>query len=400
MINVMYIGFSYEMIKGVLSKQANWRYCLKMIHKKNILMFIMLAVFIFQCSDNNLPDDGTVKIIHNESSIWGDSPQISLELVNTIGGLDEDDDNDIFFNPFDVVLDASDNLYVLDTGHHRIQKYGPDRKYLSTIGREGDGPGELKGPVHLNIVNNELVVNSSREQKVHYFTLDGKYISTTRVIRNTGLFIPLGSGKMAISDQGRARRPEPDNLMIDILDNDGGFINAFMTPKDYGNNFQGTGNTFFMTSDPQENIYVTFKFQNRIEKYNLNGEMLMQISRDKPYSPFVDNIENGREIIERIDGSGEFFYSRAQYSWDIKIDPKNRIWVLSEKRQMTKEQAINIDYSDLYVFEIYNPAGQLLGEIDVEGFSQWGSFRIFDDKLFLIDTQNEMDVKEFRIVEK
>ena len=207
-----------------------------MIHKKNILMFIMLAVFIFQCSDNNLPDDGTVKIIHNESKIWGNSPQISLELVNTIGGLDEDDDNDIFFNPFDVVLDASDNLYVLDTGHHRIQKYGPDRKYLSTIGREGDGPGELKGPVHLNIVNNELVVNSSREQKVHYFTLDGKYISTTRVIRNTGLFIPLGSGKMAISDQGRARRPEPNNLMIDILDNDGGFINAFMTPKDYGTN--------------------------------------------------------------------------------------------------------------------------------------------------------------------
>ena len=369
-----------------------------MIHKKNILIFIMLAVFIFQCSDNNLPDDGTVKIIHNESKIWGNSPQISLELVNTIGGLDEDDENAIFMQPTDVFLDAEGFLYIVDSQNSRVQVYNPDREYYKTIGRKGEGPGEFLYPTHIDVMDNKFLISSGYQRKIHYFTLDGAYIETFSTNKNLSKVIPLQSGKFAIYAPGYFRRSEDNNLVF-MMDNNAIQLYDFVEPNrgKFGRKFGSTGNDFWMTSDSQENIYVSFKFQNRIEKYSSIGDLLMQITRKKP---FTESSKHEKDIIEQINGFSDFFVKTHHFSWDIGVDNKNRIWVLSQKRQMTLENGKNMDYTDLYLFEIYTPDGLLLGEIDIEVFSQWGSFRIFDDKLFIIDTANEMNVKEFRIVEK
>ncbi len=62
-------------------------------------------------------------IVNNEHGEWEDNPKIQIELERVLGGLDEEDENFIFYNPSEVDFDSKGNLYVLDTGNSRIQKY-------------------------------------------------------------------------------------------------------------------------------------------------------------------------------------------------------------------------------------------------------------------------------------
>lgn len=47
--------------------------------------------------------------------------------------------------------DGDGNLYVLDRQGSRVLKYDPEGRHLATYGREGEGPGELKEPLGLDV---------------------------------------------------------------------------------------------------------------------------------------------------------------------------------------------------------------------------------------------------------
>ena len=83
--------------------------------------------------------------------MWGDYPQVLLELIRTIGGIEVEDENLAFSAPYDIAMDKEGNLYILDLGNICIQKLSPEGQYLDTIGRQGQGPGEFQSPFSLDI---------------------------------------------------------------------------------------------------------------------------------------------------------------------------------------------------------------------------------------------------------
>jgi len=54
--------------------------------------------------------------------------------------------------------------------------------------------------------------------------------------------------------------------------------------------------------------------------------------------------------------------------------------------------------AELYRFDVFDPEGIYLGSLPVEKY--FDSMHIYDDRLFLVDTVNEMCVFEYKIVEK
>ena len=49
-----------------------------------------------------------------------------------------------FGHPYgDVAFDAAGNIYVIDTGNFRVQKFAPDRTFLLAWGSEGEGDGQF-----------------------------------------------------------------------------------------------------------------------------------------------------------------------------------------------------------------------------------------------------------------
>ena len=88
-----------------------------------------------------------VKLVHNSGpGAWGKTAKVALDPVRTLGDVDTADENLAFYMPSAVAVDGAGNIYVLDTGNHRVQKFGPDGKYLATLGRAGPGPGRVLFP--------------------------------------------------------------------------------------------------------------------------------------------------------------------------------------------------------------------------------------------------------------
>ncbi len=88
-------------------------------------------------------EDG-VKIVKNPSEpVYGD---IILDLEEDLSIGREDDDNYMFHEAANIATDSQENIYVLDSGNFRIQKFDHNGQYLQTIGKKGQGPGEFENP--------------------------------------------------------------------------------------------------------------------------------------------------------------------------------------------------------------------------------------------------------------
>ncbi len=71
--------------------------------------------------------------------------EITWELeTELVLGSDESDDNTLFHEARRLVVDPAGNMYVVDEGNFRIQKFDPQGRFLLTIGQEGQGPGEFE----------------------------------------------------------------------------------------------------------------------------------------------------------------------------------------------------------------------------------------------------------------
>jgi hypothetical protein len=95
----------------------------------------------------------------------------------------------VFFLGYgDIVVDDSENVYVLDSKAQHIKKFDGAGNFLKSIGREGQGPGEFSRPSGLVCSGDKLVAWDMRAFRFSLFTLDGEPIKSVR-----HSFIELGN---------------------------------------------------------------------------------------------------------------------------------------------------------------------------------------------------------------
>jgi len=92
-------------------------------------------------------------------------------------GVPEGDENYMFGERVYFNVDEDGNVFVTDWDRKRIQKYGPDGKFLLSIGRKGQGPGEF-----INVWEPEfdrdgnLYVIDISQKRISFFSSDGRHI--------------------------------------------------------------------------------------------------------------------------------------------------------------------------------------------------------------------------------
>jgi hypothetical protein len=371
-----------------------------------------------------------VRVVHNEKGgLWGKSPKVALELIRKIGDIDTDDEHLAFNYPTDIAVDQEGNIYVLDGGNTRIQKFDQDGKYLATIGRKGQGPGEFISPSDLDLdEDGNLVVTDTAQMRLHVIIGGGKDVKSI-VLKDEPIYgiRSLGAGGYVgrASTYSFPRRNQPAKKLDEMrlfrrLDPDGRVTASFGELTDFGESLtNATGNGCELDVDGRDAVTVSFNAQNRLEKYGPDGKLLWRADRPLNYGTAV--MKKGS--IDRSGGSISMSAPEMNVcSKGIAVDGRGRAWVVTLQRQLKKEEEVQTSMmgvggpgginnvsikttgntelrtTDAFKLEIFAEDGVLLGEIPLTHFVD--VIRIAGDSLFLIDRERGVTVYQYRIVEK
>ena len=126
-----------------------------------------------------------------------------------------------FFNqPNDIVTDAKGRILVCDGPANNIKVFDAVGKYLKTIGKAGQGPGDFNYPMDIEIVDGRLYVRELMNGRISIFEGDDRYVSSVPTPREGGSWRSLRAlpdGRF-VAEKERADRSQPNSPQIAVLD--------------------------------------------------------------------------------------------------------------------------------------------------------------------------------------
>jgi DNA-binding beta-propeller fold protein YncE len=192
------------------------------------------------------------------------------------------------FNPIGgIAVDSSNNVYVIDEGNNRIEKFGGSGNYLTQWGSSGSGNGQFQGP-------GGIVVDSSNN--------------------------------VYVIDEGNNR--------IEKFGGNGNYLTQWGSSGSGNGQFQGPGG---IAVDSSNNVYITDPGNDRVEKFDQNGNYLSQFG-SQGYEIAVDSSNNvyvlGGDTVEKFDRNGNYLtqwgIDRGGIPVSIAVDSSNNVYVVDE----------------------------------------------------------------------
>ncbi|MCJ7579871.1 MAG: 6-bladed beta-propeller [Candidatus Aminicenantes bacterium] len=134
-----------------------------------------------------------VTVVHNPKEPMYDEGVFQIEENLSIGTR-EGNENYMFSNVTGVGVDENNNIYILDNREVQIKKYDKNGIYIRTIGRKGQGPGEMMSCYSFLISpQNEIVVSDVASRRLTFFTLDGDYVRMLSMAQSLLIFPGMDS---------------------------------------------------------------------------------------------------------------------------------------------------------------------------------------------------------------
>lgn len=393
--------------------------------------FGLLGASIFAGQKTDMPDGA--RLVHNQApGQWGRSAGVKLQPISVLGDVDSDDEDFAFYMPADLAVDAQGRRYVLDMGNHRIQVFSADGKFLKTIGRRGQGPGEFSAPNALELdAQGNLTVCETQAARIQTISAEGKVIRTLRItdglpgdihlLKSGGILTSTGaSGGMTMI---RMNQPQDAELppLLKILDAGGKSKSEFGRSVDFGSSLVNQiANQVLTALDGDDNIYAVFPFQNRVEKYSPDGKLIWRADRTLGYSMEIKDRGEFKNMDRGEAGHSASFKlpELTRCAAGAAVDRKGRLWVATLDRQLRENEkvsmmmsgggggpasgkaqakgAVDLRTTDAYRLEVYDADGGLLGSIPVTMFVD--GIYIKGDQLFILDRVRGVQFHEFKII--
>lgn len=246
---------------------------------------------------------------HQIRRITPDGTDTVFAGTGKIGYKDGDSDEAEFTSPSGLVVDAKDNIYIVDTGNHRVRMITPEGKVKTLagggetawgLGSFADGNGDnarFNAPYAIALSQaGDLYVSDTENNRIRKVTLDGE-VTTIAGVGVEGAADGPGQQAQFNSPRGIVVDTLGNIFVADALNNRIRKINT----KGVVSTFAGNGATgredgvgrdaFFnvpsgLTIDKENSLYVADTFNNLIRKVTLAAHVYTLAGTGK--SGFLD----------------------------------------------------------------------------------------------------------------
>jgi len=223
-------------------------------------------------------------------------------------GVEEGDDNYMFGGNVEVTADEKGCIFVLDWNQKRIQKYDPSGKYLFSIGRKGQGPGEFGNLWAMRIdAKGRIYVTDIANKRVSFFDKEtGRFQEAIKPGVETGAVILLSNGNYFSSTNVREDKPTGSVFTVPygIFDRNFKMVTEFRRDQ---LNFQGlpepADRARFLAGimsrsafkpnivtavTGEEKIIVGFPDRYEFDVYDNSGKQLIKVRKEGESLPVTD----------------------------------------------------------------------------------------------------------------
>jgi sugar lactone lactonase YvrE len=201
--------------------------------------------------------------------------------------------------PSDSVVDSKGNLYVTDYYNNGVVKFDSTGAYVATYGKLGSGVGQFNKPsgIAIDELDNLYVADTYNNRIVKFkpgnnngsiegWQAWGKAAGNGVLQFTKPMGVYVKGDTIFVADTYNHRVDSFSRLDVT------GSLNSWKT---FGE--RGSGNAQFyapydLVIDAQGNIIVSDTYNNRIQKFNKDGEFIEQFSADRPYGISIDNSGN------------------------------------------------------------------------------------------------------------
>lgn len=203
-----------------------------------------------------------------------------------------------------VTVDKAGNVYVADFNNHRIQKFDASGTFLGKWGTQGTGDGQFNFPTGIvTDAQGNVYVADSGNDRIQKFDRTGMFLGKWGR-HGTGMGQFWGPNGVTIDSKGNVLVADSTNNRIQQFDANGTFIAA------WGSGGAGNGQfnlPFGIAVDSQGRVYVTDNRNGRIQRFDSNGNFLdtldvgSKVTLAFPAGIAVDS-QNNVYVSERNDG--------------------------------------------------------------------------------------------------
>lgn len=299
--------------------------------------------------------EGGVTVVRNpEEPIY---PEGYLQLVEELAiGQPSGPEEYLLSEIRSVVVDDEGRIYILDSKEDVVKVYDAQGQYLQTIGRPGQGPGELNTPMMISLYgDNLMVVESSR--RISFFRLSGEYIRSL----STGEYWVLQAW---CDSQGNilavAPRLDPENPAYEYLKFDPEFKLLFKLTESPAPNAAKGFNPFMAISfalvGVNDQIVFGYPGDYTLQIYSQEGKLLRKISRE--YTPVAVTEEEIKRWKEESPPDVKLALGKYHSAYRrFRQDEERRLYV-----QTWEKNAEGYFYHD-----VFDPEGRYLTRFPLKG---------------------------------
>ena len=275
----------------------------------------------------------------------------------------------IFSRIRSIAVDEKERIYVLDTKEAHVKVFDKNGDYVKTVGRRGQGPGEMSLPFSINITSqNEIMVQDLNNRRIMFYSLDGNFIKSL----STAKILIVGShidSKGNIIGIVSTRGPEKQIIELKKFDSNLNYLYSLSSfSLASGSSFNPFMPELCWAVSKEDCVMCGYPEKYEIKVYNSEGNVIKRVVKD--YKPVKITQEEIEETKKRLPGPMKLDIPQYHSAYrDFTIDEENRIFV------QTWEKAGN---EEGYYYDVFDSEGKYITKIPLKYPPQvWKKNRLY-----------------------